>query len=92
MERGITRLVEWVGASSPPGKEQAQADSFEDSREGSDSDSVERSLFGEDLRDELNCKQVSNIQRPKFEYIFPDDNAREKKEDTYAWSRTSKED
>lgn len=53
------RLVEWVGASSPPGEEHAQADSLEDASEGTNSDSVHGALLGEDLRDELAVPNIS---------------------------------
>ena len=39
--------------SSPVGKEQAQTNSLKDTGKGSHCDSVERTLLGEDLRDEL---------------------------------------
>jgi hypothetical protein len=48
------RLVEGVGAGSPVGKEQAEADGLEDTGNGTDSDGVERALLGDDLGDDLN--------------------------------------
>ena len=38
---------------SPVGKEQAKTDSLEDTSKGSHCDSVQRTLLGKDLRDEL---------------------------------------
>jgi len=47
------RLVKWVGVGSPVGKEQAEADGFKDTGESTDGDGIERTFFGENLRDEL---------------------------------------
>ena len=46
--------VKWVGAGSPVGQEQAQANSLENASEGANGNGVERSLLGDDLGDELN--------------------------------------
>lgn len=45
--------VEWVGASSPVGEEQAETDGFEHASEGTDGDGIERTFLCEDLGDEL---------------------------------------
>jgi len=45
------RLVERVGAGSPVGEEQAEADSLEYTGEGTDGDLVKRALLGDDLGD-----------------------------------------
>ena len=47
------RLVEGVGASSPPGQEQAEADGLENPGYGTHGNGIKRSLFGENLADEL---------------------------------------
>jgi hypothetical protein len=47
------RLVEGVGAGSPVGEEQAEADGLEDTGNGTDSDGVKRALLGNDLGDDL---------------------------------------
>ncbi len=47
------RLVEGVGAGSPPSKDQAEADRLEDAGESADGDGVEGAFLGEDLGDEL---------------------------------------
>lgn len=46
-------LVEWVGASSPVGEEQAETDGFEHASESTDGDGIERTFLCEDLGDEL---------------------------------------
>jgi hypothetical protein len=46
-------LVEWVGAGSPPGKEQAETNRLEDTGKGTDCDSVKWALLRENLSDEL---------------------------------------
>ncbi len=44
---------------SPVGQEQAEADSFKDTCESTNGDGIERTLLGEDLRDELrSCKHI----------------------------------
>ena len=53
MNAGITRLVERVGAGSPPCKEQAQTDSLKDASNSTNGNGVHRALFREDLRDDL---------------------------------------
>lgn len=65
--RGLThhqrRLVKGVGASSPPGEEDGQADRLEQLGGDADADGVEGPLFAEDLGEELRevrC-QSSNI-------------------------------
>jgi hypothetical protein len=55
--RWCVDLVKGVSAGSPPGKEQTETDGLENSRDGSNGNSVKRSLLGKDLADEL--------QRPK---------------------------
>jgi hypothetical protein len=49
----VRRLVEGVGAGSPVGEEQAEADGLEDTGNGTDSDGVKRALLGNDLGDDL---------------------------------------
>lgn len=51
--RAINLVAEWVGASAPVGQEHAEADGLEDASQSSDGDSVEGTLLGEDLSDEL---------------------------------------
>lgn len=46
-------LGEGVGPGPPPGEEDGQADGLEDLGGDTDADGVERSLFREDLSDEL---------------------------------------
>jgi hypothetical protein len=53
------RLVEGVGAGSPVGEEQAEADGLEDTGNGADGNGVKRTLLGEDLGDNLD--RVSNV-------------------------------
>ena len=53
LHSGAKYLVEWVGAGSPIGEEQAKADSLKDTSQGADSDGIEWTLLCEDLRDEL---------------------------------------
>lgn len=48
-----TSRLEWVGAGSPPGEEEGQADGLEDAGEGANGNSVQRALLGGDLSDEL---------------------------------------
>ena len=48
-----TSLVEWVGAGAPVCKEHAQADGLEDASQDANGNGVERSLFGDDLREDL---------------------------------------
>jgi hypothetical protein len=60
------RLVEWVGASSPPGEEHAQADGLEDASEGTNSDRVHGALLREHLRDELPSQKVSRKPHIQF--------------------------
>jgi hypothetical protein len=48
-----SHLVEWVGAGSPVGQEQAEADGLQDSADNSDGHNIKRTLLGDDLRDEL---------------------------------------
>jgi hypothetical protein len=57
------RLVEGVGAGSPVGEEQAEADSLEDTGNGTDSDGVKRALLGNDLGDDLDVvrKHITNM-------------------------------
>ena len=55
-----TRLVERVGASSPPGEEQAEANSLKDAGKGADSNGVHGAFLCDDLRDELNWPLVSD--------------------------------
>lgn len=47
------RLVEGVGAGSPVGEEQAEADSLEDAGNSADGNGVERALLSKDLGDNL---------------------------------------
>lgn len=51
--RDTTHLVEWVGAGSPPGEEERQADGLKGAGKCADSDGIEWALLGEDLSDEL---------------------------------------
>jgi hypothetical protein len=46
-------LVEGVGASSPPGQEQAETDGLEYPGYSTHGNGIKRSLLGEDLADEL---------------------------------------
>jgi len=46
---GAIHLVEWVGAGSPVGEEQAKTDSLEDASESTDGYGVSWALFGDDL-------------------------------------------
>ena len=48
-----TYLVEGVGAGSPVGEEQAEADSLEDAGNSADGDGVHGTLLGDDLGDDL---------------------------------------
>ena len=50
---GARRLVEGVGAGSPVGEEQAEADGLEDTGNGADGNGVERALLSENLGDDL---------------------------------------
>jgi hypothetical protein len=52
------RLVEGVGAGSPVGEEQAEADSLKDTGNGADSNGVKRTLLGEDLGDNLHAVSI----------------------------------
>ena len=45
--------VKRVGSGAPITEEQAEANGFKDTGKGAHSDSINRALFGEDLRDEL---------------------------------------
>ena len=56
-----TRLVERVGASSPPGEKQAEANSLEDAGKGANSNGVHGAFLGNDLRNELNWLLVSGM-------------------------------
>ena len=47
------RLVEGVGAGSPVGEEQAEADSLEHAGNSADVDGVHGALLGDDLGDDL---------------------------------------
>ena len=47
------RLVEEVGAGSPVGEEQAEADSLEHAGNSADGDGVHGALLGDDLGDNL---------------------------------------
>ena len=58
-------LVEGVGAGSPVGKEQAEADSLKDTGNGTDSNGVKRALLGDDLRDNLACVSFDVFDRRK---------------------------
>jgi hypothetical protein len=53
------RLVEGVGAGSPVGEEQAEADGLEDTGNGANSDGVERTLLGDDLGDDLSGVSIA---------------------------------
>lgn len=57
----MRRLVEGVGVSSPVGEEQAKTNSLEHTGKGSHCNSVERTLLGEDLRDELYIKRLAVV-------------------------------
>jgi hypothetical protein len=46
-------LVKWVGSRAPVGEEQAEANSFEDTADDSNSDSVDWAFFSDDLCDDL---------------------------------------
>lgn len=46
-------LVERIGVNAPPGKEQAETDSLENTGERADGNGVKRAFFRNDLRDEL---------------------------------------
>jgi hypothetical protein len=47
------RLVEGVGAGSPVGEEQAEANSLEDAGDGTYGNGVERALLSQNLGDDL---------------------------------------
>ena len=47
------RLVEWVGAGSPPPEAQAEADGLEDAGESAAGTGIARAFLSEDLGDEL---------------------------------------
>lgn len=50
--------VEGVGAGAPPGQDHGETDGLEDTSNTADGDGVERSLLGEELRDDL-CVWIS---------------------------------
>jgi len=52
------RLVEGIGAGSPVGEEQAEADSLKDTGYGTDGDGVSGPLLGENLGDNLKTVSV----------------------------------
>lgn len=55
------RLVERVGAGSPPPEHQAEADRLEDTGKSTDSNCVQRTPLSEDLGDELDeSQQISS--------------------------------
>ena len=72
------RLVEWVGASSPPGEEQTKADCLEDTSESADGHGIHRTSLGENLRDNL----VTFISILHISYV----------DVTYTWCRAGHED
>ena len=51
-------LVKGVGARSPPGEEQAQADSLKDAGKSANSDGLSGTLLGEDLGNELYSRRI----------------------------------
>ena len=59
----MMRLVEWVGVNSPIGKDQAEANGFENACKGTNCDGVQRTLLGEDLRDKLYADQHLFVYR-----------------------------
>lgn len=80
-------LVEGVGASSPPGQEQAESDGLEHSGHGANGNGIEGTLLGEDLADELLVvgKEVSSLSKTEG----GKSNCRQK---TYTRSGASEED
>jgi len=60
------RLVEGVGAGSPVGEEQAEADGLENTGNGTDSDGVKRALLGEDLGDDLDNVRIKISKHVKI--------------------------
>jgi hypothetical protein len=74
-------LVEGVGAGSPVGEEHAEANSLEDTGNGADSNGVERTLLGEDLRDNLCRVSVDHEVYMETGVVM-----------TYRWSSRSHED
>jgi hypothetical protein len=55
----IKYLVEWVGACSPVGEEQAEANGLEDTAKSADSECVDWSLLNQDSGDELFRNQLA---------------------------------
>jgi hypothetical protein len=51
-------LVEGVGSSAPVGEEQTETDCLEDAGDNTDSNEVKRSLFADDLGDDLDVMSV----------------------------------
>jgi hypothetical protein len=51
--RGASRLVEGVGAGSPVGEEQAEADGLQYTGNSADGDGVHGTLLGDNLGDDL---------------------------------------
>jgi hypothetical protein len=62
------RLLEGVGAGSPVGEEQAEADSLEDTSNSTDGDGVKRTLLGQDLGDDLVIVSTWSIQNIEAEW------------------------
>lgn len=53
VSHSLATLLEWVRASAPPGQEQRQTDSLEDTGQSADRNRIERAFLSEDLGDEL---------------------------------------
>ncbi len=71
-------LVEWVGSGAPVGQEQAEANSLKDTADNTDSNQVKRSLFADDLSNELDEGSVK-IRMERMDC-------------TYTWTSGSEED
>ena len=64
----MSNSLERVGACSPPGEKQAKPDSLKDTRKGSYRNSIERTSFGEDLRDKLKTSEKGFLY---WDYLKP---------------------
>ena len=64
------RLLEGVGAGTPIGEEQAEADGLENTGKTADKDGVKRALLSEDLGDDLEGISIK-ISYDTSEYNIP---------------------
>jgi len=55
-------LLEWVGASAPPGKEERKTDSLEDTSKSADGNCVQWSLLSDDLSNERRSRASEENQ------------------------------